>query len=61
MRYQDQEGKVYRANHSLHVRRNAKENKDFNREAYNHSVSNAHQYQAAEHERVKAANESRIK
>ena len=52
---------MYRANHSLNNRKNAKENSDYMRQAYNVSVSQAHQQQAAEHERLRQANEQRIR
>lgn len=61
MKYSEQEQRVHRANHSLHTRKNATENKNYNREAYNSSVSQAHANQAAEHERIRQANEERIK
>ena len=42
------------------MRRNAKETKEFNRENYNCSVSNAHINKANEHDAIRLANEKRI-
>ena len=53
--------RVYRANHSLNYRKNAKDHSDFRREAYNNSVSQAHNMKAIEHARMREANEQRIK
>lgn len=52
---------MHRANHSLHTRKNATDTKNFNRENYNSSVAQAHANEAAEHERIRLANENRIK
>lgn len=50
-----------RANHNLNMRKNARQNSEYNRHMYNTDVSAAHQAQAAEHARIREANEQRIK
>lgn len=55
--YEDQENKVYKATHGLNVYKNQNSNAYNNRKNYNSSVSQAHNDQAAEHERIRQANE----
>ena len=49
------------SNHQLHNRRNATENKKISRQNYNANVSLVQKEKAAEHERIRVANEMRIK
>ena len=53
--------RAYRANHSLNMRQNAKQNSDYNRHMYNSDVAAAHAAAAAEHARAREAEENRIR
>ena len=53
--------RVYQANHSLNIRKEARNRSEFNRAQYNQSVSNEHVMRANENIRMKEANEQRIK
>ena len=60
-KYDEQQKNINQANQSLNERRMRKENSDWRRTNYNRTVSNSHVQQADEHQRVRDANEMRIR